>query len=171
MIDSMTRDPDRDVPAGHTAEALLDLLSSTLKTCPDVRFAYLFGSVAKGRAHDRSDLDVAVWLESNGDRSSSDLVDRGLEIEVLLERAVSRPVQVVVLNVAPMALQHNVLRHGMLIRGGDATARRRFYLEHAWRYFDLAPARALFARRRLERIAGGTFGGGAGNDPKPAGHD
>lgn len=151
-------------------EELLKRLASLLNG-HGVRFAYLFGSHAKQRARAGSDVDVAVWLHDEGDDPRASLADRGLHLEGVLERALSGPVQVVVLNLAPLALQHNVLTHGLPIPGGDEAARRRFYVEHAKRYFDLEPARALFARRRQQRIAEGTFGGRTGDRTKSAGHD
>jgi len=157
----------------HQRDDLLGVLASVLSAHPDVRFAYLFGSMAKGRARRGSDVDVAVWLDVGpgvgSDRSA--MMDRGLELEGVLERALARRVQVVVLNLAPMAVQHNVLRHGLVIPGGDEPSRRGFYVDHARRYFDLEPARTLFARRRMQRIAEGTFGGRARNGPESAGVD
>ncbi|CAN5785535.1 hypothetical protein BH23GEM5_BH23GEM5_07790 [soil metagenome] len=43
-----------------TADELLPLLRELLDNEPGIGFAYLFGSVAKGRTHPASDVDVAV---------------------------------------------------------------------------------------------------------------
>ena len=147
--------PDRD----EVVRVLADRLASE----PDVNFAYLFGSVAKGRTRGASDVDVAVHFAHEGDaeetRTPSDRLDRALELEARLERAMGRPVQVVVLNDAPLELRYNVLAHGVLITAPDDHARRRFYVDTGWRYYDMAPARELFRRRQRERIREGTFGG------------
>lgn len=129
----------------------------------DVAFAYLFGSIAKGRAHGRSDIDVAVWLTRPGPTStpgtSVELAHRALELEGELEADLHRRVQVVVLNTAPLALVHNVLRHGRLICSRDDRVRVEAYVDHGRRYYDAEAGRRLFQRARARRIAEGSFGG------------
>ena len=152
-----------------TPEDLTDTVLASvrplLETKRDVRFAYLFGSVAKGRVRSGSDVDVAVWLdgEQSKDVDRVRQAQRALEIESELERALRHEVQVVVLNTAPLELLHNVLRHSRLIISRDEPLRRRIYVEHAKRYYDMAPARALFRRAMRRRIQEGRFGGGTGN--------
>lgn len=124
---------------------------------PEIDFVYLFGSVAKGHARAASDVDVAVHLRSPS--TPSGRFDRGLELETRAERALGRPVQVVVLNDAPLELRFNVLAHGILLSARDDAVRHRFYVDTGRRYYDMAPARELFRRRQQERIREGTFGG------------
>jgi predicted nucleotidyltransferase len=143
-------------------EAILEKVSAALEAEPDVAFAYLFGSLAKGRAGPASDVDVAILLRGDGgEQERADAADRALEIEGRLERALERPTQVIALNAAPMDLTHNVLAHGLVAFSRDEPARQRFYVNHARRYYDHAHARAIFDRYRARRIREGTFGGGA----------
>lgn len=142
------------VPA---VDSVATRLQALLALESDVEFAYLFGSVAKGRPRAASDVDVAVHL--GGHRSRSRRVEQGLEIEARAERALGRAVQVVVLNDAPLELRFNVLAHGILLSARDDAARRRFYVDTGRRYYDMAPARDLFRRKQRERIRKGTFGG------------
>jgi hypothetical protein len=123
----------------------------------DVDYAYLFGAVAKERTRAASDVDAAVHLRAGS--TQSERFERGLELESRLERALDRPTQVVVLNDAPLELRFNVLAHGILLTARDDAARREFYVDTGRRYYDMAPARALFRRRQQERIREGTFGG------------
>lgn len=134
-------------------DELLDVLRRLLSSEADVQFAYLFGSFAKGRTRGASDVDVAVHLE--GHDSPSARFDRGLVLEGRLERALERTVQVSVLNDAPLELRFNVLAHGRLATSADDAARCRFYVDTGRRYYDMAPARDLFRRRRRERIERG----------------
>lgn len=146
-----------------SAPELISVLRSSLETQSDVMFAYVFGSVAKGRMHSGSDVDVAVWLETE---DIVQTVDRALDLEAELERKLMRPVDVVILNGAPLDLCHNVLRHGRLFLSRDDAARVRFFVEHASRYYDMEHARALFGRYMVRRIREGTFGGGTGHSSK-----
>lgn len=148
---------DRNLDRRPTTEAMVETLSELLAPETAVEFAYLFGSLAKGRPREASDVDVAVHLGGSG--SPSDRLDRGLELEGRLEAGLGRTVQVVVLNDAPLELRFNVLHHGIPLQGRDKGARTRFFVDTGRRYYDMAPARELFRRRRTERIRQGKFGG------------
>ncbi len=138
-------------------ERLVQILADVLSDAPEVTFAYLFGSVAKGRVRAASDVDVAVHL--GGRASTAERVNFALDLEGALESAAGRSVQVVVLDDAPLELRFNVLAHGIALHARDVSARRRFYVDTGRRYYDMAPARALFGRKQRERIRKGTFGG------------
>lgn len=86
-----------------------------------------FGSLVKGRARAASDVDVALHLK--GHATPSRRFDRRLELEARAARALGRPVEIVVLNDAPLELRFNVLAHGILISARDDAARFRFYVE------------------------------------------
>lgn len=154
---------------GASTGSLSENIRSALSRHADVRFAYLFGSTAKGEDRADSDVDVAIFLGSERDRrgvgSESEVADRldrarrALALEGELERALGRPVQVVALDDAPLGLVHNVLRSGRLVFSSDYQAYRRFFVSHARRYYDMEPARRVFDRYRKIRIEEGSFGG------------
>ena len=63
----------------------------------------------------------------------------GLELGNALERHLGRPVDLVVLNRAPVDLIHRVLRDGILIHDRNPSARIRFEVKARNEYFDLLP--------------------------------
>jgi hypothetical protein len=89
---------------------------------------YAAGGVRRGRLNRR-------WVRAEGD----------------LERLLRRPVQVVVLNSAPVDLVHRILRNGRVVFEGDRSARIAFEVKARSEYFDLLPI--LRRYRRLERAA------------------
>jgi len=101
-----------------------------------VACAYLFGSVARGEAGPGSDVDVAVLL---GAPPPATLQGAGFRLEGDLERALGRPVDLVVLNRAPVDLVHRVLHDGVLVFEADRSARVRFEVRARNQYFDLRP--------------------------------
>ncbi|MGH7571039.1 MAG: type VII toxin-antitoxin system MntA family adenylyltransferase antitoxin [Gemmatimonadota bacterium] len=141
-----------------SADEVLSKLRAALMAEADVLFAYLFGSVAKGHPGPRSDVDVAVWFEENGE-----IVDRALALEAAIEREIDSPVNVVALNEAPLGLSFNALRSGRLILSRDERLRHRFFVERVGRYCDMEAARSIFTRYLSHRIEEGTFGGGIGD--------
>jgi len=104
----------------------------------EIEAAYVFGSVAAGRARADSDLDVAVLVDETV-RPSRMLTYR-LQLMADLGAALRRrDVEVVVLNEAPPLLAHRVLSRGTLVFERSRAARVRFQVRTAARYLDLIP--------------------------------
>ena len=108
--------------------------------------AYLFGSVARGTAGARSDVDVAVLYEATPPATIEGLP---LDLENAIHQVVARPVQVIVLNTAPVSLVHRVLRDGVLVLDRAPSARIRFEVRARNEFFDLQPILARYRRRAL----------------------
>lgn len=123
-------------------------LSQRLAAEPEVPVAYLFGSVARGDFHARSDVDVGVLFASEPPRTLEGL---GLDLEADLERAAGHRVQLVVLNRAPVDLIHRVLRDGVLLKDSDPSARIRFEVKARREYFDLLPFLRRYRRTEARR--------------------
>ena len=98
--------------------------------------AYLFGSVGRGTAGPGSDVDVALLYAESLPRT---LDSPALALEGDLERLLGYPVEVVVLNTAPVDLVHRVLRDGRLLFEGSRSARIAFEVRARNEYFDLLP--------------------------------
>ncbi len=103
---------------------------------PDVRFAYLHGSFVT--REDFSDIDVAVSVEPAG--PTGDLTAYELGLAARLERALRLPVDVRVLEGAPLSFQYAATRgETVFVRDRQAWAAFR---ERTWNaYFDFAPLR------------------------------
>lgn len=144
-----------ELPAA--AAGAVQVLRDRLAEDEEVEFAYLFGSVVGGRLRGESDLDLAVHLPE--DRTRKRRLEHALALEGELEREAGMPVQVTVLNDAPLELRHGVLARGILLHVRDDAARRRFFVETGRHYYDMAPAREIFRRYQARRIREGTFGG------------
>jgi predicted nucleotidyltransferase len=143
-----------------TPEAISRALREVLEADSQVAFAYLFGSVVKGRVRASSDVDVAVHFGTaavHGERLEA--AQRAFDLETRLEARLGRPVQVVNLCHAPPELIQNVLGHGLLVFSRDDAARVRFYVNAGKHLYDRAHARAIFERYRERRIRSGAFGG------------
>lgn len=126
--------------------ALLEYLAAQ----PDVVAAYLFGSVAEGRAHPRSDVDIAVLLAADLDEETR--FDRRLRLGWEAESIVGRRTDLVVLNDAPPRLQHQVLKHGRLIYERDQAARVEFEVRAGKIYADLKPMYDFFKAALFREI-------------------
>lgn len=112
--------------------------------------AYLFGSTARGDERPGSDIDVGVLLESD---PAPTLTESGVRLADGLERNLGRPVDVVLLNRAPVDLVHRVLRDGVLVFDGDPTRRIQFEVRSRSLFFDLKPILDQY-RRKAPTIRG-----------------
>jgi len=111
----------------------------------DVAAVYLFGSTARSTARVDSDVDVAVLFHTSPPRT---LHGPRLAIEGELERTLGAPVDLVVLNDAPVDLRARVLRDGRLLLDSDPSARIAFEVRTRNEAFDLEP---ILTRYRAAR--------------------
>jgi len=129
----------------------LDALVAVLQARNDVRLAYVFGSVATGRMHGTSDLDVAVLFAATPAPLTLDRLTEDLE------GAARCPVDLVDLAVAPPLLAHEVIATGRCIVCRDATERGEFEARTVLRYLDTAHLRRIqdhYLRERAEARRG-----------------
>lgn len=136
-------------------------LRAALTPRPEVAFAYLFGSAARGRPHAQSDVDVAVGVAPERESAR----DHELQLELLrtVQRAVGREdVDLVLLHRAPPLLAERVARTGSLIFSRDEPGRLRWIVETKSRYADLRPLRELLDGAVARRLRTGAFGRSGG---------
>lgn len=91
--------------------ALCRAVAGVCAADPRVSLAYVFGSVAEGRAGPRSDVDVAVLLREPF--SYRDVGEIGIRLDSALSRR-GRPVDIAVLNDASPVLRREVVAGGRL---------------------------------------------------------
>ena len=119
-----------------------------------VAFAYLFGSHATGRATARSDIDVAVHLAPEDSVEGIDHLTLRIELAGRLERHLGAgPVEVVVLDDAPVALAGRVREHGRLFYCVDDVQRVRYESRISREFHDFSIHEERSARERLARLA------------------
>jgi predicted nucleotidyltransferase len=98
-----------------------------------VIFAYVFGSVATGRAREGSDVDVAVYLGPG----AGDALERALRLAGELSRASGLGgIDLTVLNDAPLPLKGRVVRERLVLYSRDEPARVRFESLTLREFFD-----------------------------------
>jgi uncharacterized protein len=117
-------------------ESRLRELLGTRAEPEGIAAAYLFGSVARGTAGPRSDVDVGILYS---EEPPATLEGLGFDLEGELEELLKVPVQVVVLNRASVDLVIRVLRDGKLLVDRDRSKRVRFEVRSRNEFWDLEP--------------------------------
>ena len=130
----------RDLPFIENA------VTSCLAARKEVLAAYIFGSVASGRARRDSDVDIAVLVSDKIMRGDS-WKYRLESISSLVDALCRDDVDLILLNEAPPLLAHRVLSKGKLILERSASARVAFQVRTVNRYLDTQPMRNLFLER------------------------
>lgn len=123
---------------GQADRSLVERLRRTLEPRAEILEAYLFGSRARGGAHRRSDVDVAVYI----DEARAEAGRFGYQAELtthLMDALGMNAVDVVVLNRAPPLLYHRVLRDGVRLLSRDLRATTTRAGQALSRYFDFLP--------------------------------
>lgn len=108
----------------------------------DIRLAILFGSLAKSRATQQSDLDLAVLMGSP--------LSAGTKMTLIgeLSQAIGRPVDLIDLRVAGEPLLGQILKHGVRLFGSD-TDYAELLKRHLFDEADFMPyRRRILAERR-----------------------
>jgi len=137
-----------------------------LEPYPQVSFAVLFGSAVTGRLRADSDLDVAIYGDSDGllEIETDGEIEGEAEIQVDLERATNRNTDLLVLNRAPATVCAAALLTGRPVLVRDGTLYRRYFLavtdvaslfletEREFREIRNRESLSNFDRSRLERL-------------------
>ena len=139
-----------------TREVVTAILQRALAERPEVVAGYLFGSVARDRANAGSDIDAALLLDADFDLDAYPLyrLDRMTGLAVGL----GMPVDVVILNNAPLVLRNQILTYGRQICETDHRQRVAYEVRSRQAYWDfrLILDRIYVAQHR--HIKEGTFG-------------
>jgi len=131
----------------------VDTAHQELAATPEVAFALVFGSRARGRHRPDSDLDLAVYLDPSLDRKGRFRVLADLASRMPLDP----PTDLVVLNDAPALLGHQALMgRRLFIRDGRAW--ERYFVRTLAAAEDERYHRSIHDRARSRRLAEGRFG-------------
>ena len=110
-----------------------------------VKFAYLFGSMARGEQNSLSDIDIAVYLCEDCDpaKAKLDLIGE------LIERLGRRRFDLVILNTAPLPLAARVIRSRKVLADRDPFSRHRYESRILREYFDFSVLETSILNRRF----------------------
>lgn len=124
-------------------EEVVSKIKEYLNKREEVLFAYIFGSFV--RSDEFSDIDIALYVD--GERP----LKYEFEIEDDLEAMLKIPIDVRVINNAPVSFSYGVLKDGLLIKDNDI--RSDFQAMKFKEYMDYVHLRDAYIRDR--DVAGG----------------
>ncbi len=122
-------------------DKLAEKIASSLGAKERVVFAYIFGSFLTGRAF--QDIDIGIYISNPSDVPPLKLE---LEFEAFLENEVRLPVDVRIINRAPVSFAYNVLKGGRVVVDKDKDLRADFEGLIYKKYSDLRHLRREYLR-------------------------
>jgi len=140
-MDNLAEVPDQRLM--KSPENIEHAISSICARHQAIIVAYLFGSAVKGKA-EPADIDIAVLLERAHLQSFSIL-----SLISEFEKALGRPVDVVVLNRASEILKYEVRRSGKLIFERSPDMRKRVEIQGRKSYEDFLNLHRRYVRKVL----------------------
>lgn len=129
---------------------MFDEIRAVVEAHPDILYALVFGSGARGTLHEGSDIDVAIELRPGAPHDAHTL--RRLTRE--LEAAARRAVDLVLLDEAPSPIAYRVFRDGILLIERDHEALTSRKARAIVEYLDFQPVEELCAAGVLRAARG-----------------
>lgn len=122
-------------------------LGAFLSTHPEIGMAILFGSLASGKQHTQSDVDLAI---DAGEKLSS---SQKMQFISELANGLGRPIDLIDLRTVGEPLLGQILKHGKRLQGPDA-AYAELIKRHVFDEADFMPAYRTILKLRREAWIG-----------------
>ena len=133
----------KNLPAN--IEDLIPKALTYLQSMPDILFAYLFGSFAKGKHFPLSDVDIAVYL-----RGPTVVLEKKMEIlGTLIDILQTDEIDLVVLNSAPLPLRMGILENKKVVVDREPFLRHHYESLTMREYFDFSIKEREILNRRF----------------------
>ena len=128
------------------ALSFIAILNQRLEAFPEILFAVLYGSAAEGDQF--NDLDVGVWVDRTAVPAGNDL-HYSFKLEQALGASLSYPVDVRIINDAPLPFAYNVCRgRPLLLRDKEAWYHFR---ERTWdMWLDFEPVAMKYLQEMVD---------------------
>lgn len=129
----------------------MENISKILEKEPDILFAYLFGSYAKGIQNKKSDIDIAIYLKDEKILEKNPLYPSRVAIKIERELGEKRILDIRVLNGSTLRFKNQVL-YGKLLFSKDEKKRIQFETSSLDEYFDFKPHLDMYDNARKARL-------------------
>lgn len=123
----------------------------------EVVFAYLYGSMARGKENKLSDIDIAVYIDESKKPASGTFGYRS-ELITELQSLVKREVDLVILSEVSILLAVNILKNGKLLFTKSKKKRIEFHKNIMRKYLDFIPIYNLQEKYLKENLEEGRYG-------------
>lgn len=124
-------------------------IQKVLKKYP-VLFAYVFGSYAKSRVREKSDLDIAVFFDAKIKNKAQYVLKSDLREDLAQSLKKYDRISLIVLNEAPPLMEKEVVYGGKLVYSKDDLAQTHYQAQAVSRWLDYKWHYDRFAEKLLK---------------------
>lgn len=114
-------------------QMIIEKISSRFRKRKNITFAYIFGSFVRDEKF--SDIDIGVFVSKESSRES---LNFEFDLEEEIQSFTHVPVDVRIINHAPLSFVYHVIKEGILIKDKDASKRADFEGMIFKKYLDFA---------------------------------
>jgi len=137
-----------------TKNKVLNTVKNILKKEPNIEFAFLFGSYAKGEETEFSDIDIAIYTKEQKDKY--DNIKFEFEIETKLsEKIPLQKFDVRTLNYAPIVIVGKIINEGKLLFAQNETFLTDYIVRNRIKYMDYMIVYKPLLEQRYEELLNG----------------
>lgn len=124
---------------------LLPKVNNFLENYPKVVFAYLFGSLTKGKVNPLSDIDIALYLKKGTNFTRVKMVI----LKKLIDIFATEEIDLIILNIAPLTLRARIVENKKILVDKDPFLRHSFESLVLREYFDFSKKEEDIFKRRF----------------------
>jgi len=128
----------------YKQEGIKEKIISNLEAKKEIIFTYLHGSFLEDSFRD---IDVAVYLKKVGSRK--EVLQYELSLERELENIIGFPVDIRIINHAPISFRFKVIKDSVLLFSKDERIRSNFECLSIVKYHDFNFIRKMYGREAL----------------------
>jgi len=132
-------------------DLIIKKLRSLLSEEKGIYFAFIHGSFLSGA--DFKDIDIAVYIDDST-LKKIDCIDYELKLSLRLEKYIGNPIDVKILNEAPLGFRYHSTR-GYLLFSHEELIREEFLCRTWSEYFDFKPVSKIYIKEvaRLSQLS------------------
>lgn len=133
-------------------DKIVKILKEYFEKEDNVIFAYLFGSYAKGKERENSDVDIAVYVNEEIANDSKKVLDFQIKHMSNISDILKKEVDLVILNHASPLLRHEVISEGILLVEKDHNKlvnfkKMSFYYYQDW--LNIMKIKIMYIKERI----------------------
>ncbi len=101
---------------------MIEKLAGYFNKQAEIKVAYLFGSMAKGRAGRLSDVDIAIFIDERLERNKRN----DLQLKILSDLIAllnTDKIDIVVMNELPILMRYNIIKNGIILKDDEERAK------------------------------------------------
>jgi len=101
---------------------MIEKLAGYFNKQAEIKVAYLFGSMAKGRVGRLSDVDIAIFIDERLERNKRN----DLQLKILSDLIAllnTDKIDIVVMNELPILMRYNIIKNGIILKDDEERAK------------------------------------------------